>query len=284
MAPWPLVLILQAGLWGRGLPEPAPAREVESLLREGEAHHAAGAYESAREACEEALALDPGASDARGCLAHVLNDIGERAVAESESARAGGDEENGRALAEEAARSFERARDLARELQRLWPDRPEGYYWYAVSLANLTPSRPGPEKVRLAREIDAAARRAIALDPCFAPAWAALGVTTREVARIGWFVRGIARATLGGLPAASLEEAEGTLRAAAALDPTDPFSVYQLALTLEARDLSAEARGAFERALALPDREERDRRNRRDAEERLRRLRSVIALPGQSPR
>ena len=154
-----------------------------------------------------------------------------------------------------------------------------------MSLANLTPRAPGPEKVRLAREIDAAARRAIALDPCFAPAWAALGVATREVARIGWFVRGVARAALGGLPPASLEEAEGTLRAAAALDPTaDPFPLYQLALTLETRDRPAEALVAFERALALPDREERDRRNRKDAEERLRRLRSAVALPGRTSR
>lgn len=284
MTPWLLALTLQAGLWGRGVTEAAPARELEPLLREGDAHHDAGEYDSAREAYERGLALAPEAGEARERLAHLLNDVGERAVAESESAGAKADEERERALANEATRSFERARDLARELQDVWPDRPEGHYWYAASLANLTPRAPGPDKVRSAREIDAATRRAIALDPCFAPAWAALGVATREVARIGWFVRGVARAALGGLPPASLEEAEGTLRAAVALDPTDPFATYQLALTLEARDRPGDALVAFERALALPDREERDRRNRADAEARLRRLRPVTTLPGRTSR
>jgi tetratricopeptide (TPR) repeat protein len=267
-----LLLLLQA---------PVSADEgYEAWMAEGDACHATWDYEAALEAWEKALEVAPDPSAVRLRLADVLNDIGQSNEAAAAAARAEGDEDRARALAEAAEQPFERARDLAVALREAWPDRPEGPYWYAVSLANLASSRSGPEKVGLAGEIDAATRRAIALDPCFAPAWAALGVATREVARVGWLVRGLARATLGGLPPASLEDAEGTLRAAVALDPTDPFAFYQLALTLEARDETAEAVSALERALALPDREERDRRDRRDAESRLRRLRGEVSRRG----
>ena len=70
-------------------------------------------------------------------------------------------------------------------------------------------------------------------------------LTYRELSSLGGFVRGVARAALGGMPKGTLEDSEWLLRAAAA---------------------------ELERALALPDREPRDRLNRADAEARLRRL------------
>ena len=130
MTPWLLTLLLQAGLWGRALPEAAAAgaaAALQPLLREGDARHDAREYEAAREVYERAHVLDPDAGEARERLAQVLNDIGEGAVAESESARTDGDEARERARVDEAARSFERARDLARELQDAWPHRPEGH-------------------------------------------------------------------------------------------------------------------------------------------------------------
>jgi len=242
---------------------------LESLLAAGDARHDAFDLATSRDYYERALELEPTSGEAKIGLAHVLNDLAAEQLAEAEGARAAGNKGAARDLSLGAVSSLERARDLALELREAWPARPEGPYWYAASLAALMSNASGPEKVRSAREIDAAARRAIALDPCFAPAWALLGVSQREVARIGWLVRGLARATLGGLPSASLDEAEGLLRAAAALDPGDPFPLYQLGLTLEARDRPREAALAYEAARCLPDREPRDRRNRADIEARL---------------
>ena len=116
------------------------------------------------------------------------------------------------------------------------------------------------------------AKRATELDPCLAPAYAVLAITYRELSSLGGFVRGVARAALGGLPKGTLEDSEWLLRAAVALDPDDPFHHYQLALTLEKQGRPREAADQLERALALTDREARDRRNRADAALRRRRL------------
>jgi tetratricopeptide (TPR) repeat protein len=238
---------------------------AEAIAR-GDARHARFDYEGAREEYERAVALAPGDYDARVRLAHILNDVGS--------------EEPSGPPAREVL--FEAALRASEALVRDAPERAEGHYWRAASLANLMPYRSGPEKVTASREIERSARQAIDLDPCLAPAYAALAITYRELARVGGFVRALASAAMGGLPKGSLEDADGLLRAAVALDPRDPFSHYQLALTLEARGRGDEAIATLERAVDLPDREARDRRNRDDAEERLARLaRKASRRPGE---
>lgn len=228
-----------------------------AALARGDAAHAALDYGAARREYDRARALEPASVEARARLIHVLNDLGEAAAAARREAEA-------RALLEEALA-------IAEALQRDAPDRPEGHYSLAATLGNLTPHLSGPGKAGAARRIDASARRATELDPCLAPAYAVLGITYRELSSLGGFVRGIAQAALGGLPKGTLDDSEWLLQAAVALDPGDPFTRYQLALTLEKQGRLEAAAAQLERALALPDREARDRRNRADAGARLRR-------------
>ncbi|HSB62316.1 MAG TPA: hypothetical protein VLI67_11395, partial [Vicinamibacteria bacterium] len=192
-------------------PEYREALALAGALREAfDDAGAAAAY-------EDALALDPEAVEARLGLTEVLNALGEAAPAP------------------EAEPLFERALRFAEAVQALRPAEPEPHYWVAASCGNLIALRDGPEKVRLARRIEAAARRALAVDPCFAPAYAVLGITYRELSSLNWFVRGIAAGLFGGLPKGSLADAERLLGTAVALDPGDPFAGYELALTLERR-------------------------------------------------
>jgi tetratricopeptide (TPR) repeat protein len=171
----------------------APAAPgAAAALARGDAAHAAFDYAAARGEYERALALDPAGVEARSRLAHVLNDLGEAQAAVRREAEA-------RALYEEALGIAERLRSDA-------PDRPEGHYAVAATLGNLTPLLSGPGKVRAARRIDEAAKRASGLDPCLAPAYAVLGITYRELSSLGGFVRGIARAALGGLPGGTLAD------------------------------------------------------------------------------
>ena len=261
-------LVLSIGV-AMGLASPAPAAPpaaaaAEALAR-GDARHSEFDYDAARREYEQAVALEPGGYDARARLAHVLNDLGgERPAA-------------ARPLFEEALR-------LSDALVRDAPERAEGHYWRAASLANLMTFRSGPEKVKASREIEAAALRATELDPCLAPAYAALAITYRELAGVGGLVRALASAALGGLPRGSMEDAEGLLRAAVALDPRDPFARYELARTLETRGRREEAIAELERSLGLPDREARDRRNRVEATARLARLRAAGTANGAGER
>ena len=249
----PRVLALALASCFAPLPPAVPAA-VEALAR-GDAAHAAFDLEAARREYATAVALDPDGVEARARLAHALNDIGEEAP-----------EERARGL-------FEEALALAEQLQRDAPDRPEGHYAAASTRGNLMRFLSGPEKVRSARRIEEAARRASQLDPCLAPALAVLAITYRELSSLSGLVRAVARAALGGLPRGTLEDAEWMLRAATALDPRDPFNHYELALTLEEQGRPQEAASELERAMALPDREPRDRRNRADALRRIERLR-----------
>jgi tetratricopeptide (TPR) repeat protein len=235
--------------------------EAAAALARGDQAHAAFDLAAARREYDRALALEPKSVAARARHVHVLNDLGEEAAAARR--------------ASEAKALFEEALAAAESLQRDAPGRPEGHYALAVTLGNLTPFLSGPGKVGAARRIDEAAKRAAELDPCLAPAYTVLAITYRELSSLGGFVRGIAQAALGGLPKGTLDDAEWLLRAAVALDPDDPFSRHQLALTLEKQGRLEDAAAQLERALALPDREARDRRNRADAEARLRRLGTV---------
>jgi len=228
--------------------------EYRAALAEGEEREASFDDLAAAAAYRHALLLDPEAVEARIGLARALNAIGE--------AEAG----------PEAAGRFERARRLAEGLRELRPDEPDGHYWVAASLGNLVSLRDGPEKVRLAREIDAAARRALSIDPCFAPAYVVLGISYRELSGLGWFVRGIAGGLFGGLPKGGIEDAERLLRLAVDLDPDDPFARYQLALTLERRKRPREAMAQLREAIDRPPRAVRDVRLQAEAMGRLARL------------
>lgn len=241
-------------------PADPPDAPAASALARGDALHDAFDDEGARREYEQALALEPESTAARLRLAHALNDIA-------------GEGRGPKALVERALR-------LADEALATRPDLAEAHYWRAASLANLIPFRPGPEKVRLSRQLEAAAQRATELDPGLAPAYAVLGIMYRELAGVSGFVRGLANVALGGLPKGSLLDADGLLRAAVVLDPEDPFFRFQLALTLEARGLEEDAVAELERALALADRELRDRRNRAEAEARLARLRGAADIAG----
>ena len=251
---------------------PPAGTDTATAIVRGDAAHAAFDLEGARREYAHALAIEPASVEAGARLAHVTNDLGEDARARATDARRRGDEAGAERAEAEARALFEQALALAVDLQRDAPGRPEGHYALAATLGNLTPFFSGPEKVRAARRIDEAAKRATELDPCLAPAYAVLAITYRELSSLGGFVRGVARAALGGLPKGTLEDSEWLLRAAVALDPDDPFNHYQLALTLEKEGRPEEAAAQLGRALALSDREARDRRNRADAAARRRRL------------
>lgn len=246
----PLVL----ALWLAAAAPPTPCPEYLEALAEAAEHEEEFDYAGATAAYEQALALDPEAAEARRGLARTLNALGEAA---------GGPE---------AEALFGRALRFAESLAASFPDEAEGEYWVAATYGNLIERRDPSEKVRLSREIDAHARRALAIDPCFAPAYVLLGITYRELAALGWLVRGMAGGLFGGLPKGTIEDAERLLTVAVALDPDDPFARYQLALTLERQKRPREAIAQLREVVELRPRAVRDLRVQADAVGRLARI------------
>lgn len=233
----------------------SPCPEYLEALAEASQLEDAFDYGAAATAYERALSLDPEAVEARIGLVQTLNALGEAATP-----------------GPEADALFGRALRFAESLRDSRPDEPDGHYWVAATYGNLIALRDGPEKVRLSREIETNARRALAIDPCFAPAYVVLAITYRELAGLGWFVRGVASGLFGGLPKGSIEDAERLLTVAVDLDPDDPFARYQLALTLERRKQPREAIAQLRQVVELAPRSARDLRLQAEAVGRLARI------------
>jgi len=84
-------------------------------------------------------------------------------------------------------------------------------------------------------------RRAVALDPGFAPAFAFLAATLANTYSNGW----------GDKPAEALEEAEKAARQAVKLDERYPYALWSLAMTLSWKRRIDEALATGERAIAF---------------------------------
>ena len=177
----------------------------------------------------------PGSYDAAWKLARALTDAATIRTSASEQKR----------LCEEAA-------PLARAAVALDPAGAEGHTYLALALGRLALTVGGRDKVRLAREVDVEARKALALDPNEDVAHDVLGVWNREMVELPGVLRMFASMFYGRLPEASMDSALTHLRAAVALQPRAIAHLVELGTTLADERRDREAAALLERALALP--------------------------------
>jgi tetratricopeptide (TPR) repeat protein len=233
---------------------PAVADEASDFLARGDEAHRAFRYAAAAEAYEGAHRLAPERFEVLERLSHIHADLGEGATG---------------APAEVYLR---KGIGYAEELQRRFPDRADGYFWAAVLDGNLALLKGGKDKVRLSRNVERNARRAIEIDAGFAPAYVALGIYYREVAELSWVLRAFAKALFGGLPSGSREDSERMLVRAVELNPSDVRGRYQLALTYESLGRKDRAADELRRVLELPATEAHHRVLQKEARTRLAKL------------
>jgi tetratricopeptide (TPR) repeat protein len=108
-------------------------------------------------------------------------------------------------------------------------------------------------RVEAARDVQAAAERALALDPGYAWAHHVLGRWHREMVELGRIARLWVSLFYGGLPPGSLETALEHLDRAVALEPNELAHHVERGLILVDLKRPADARRALEHALTLPD-------------------------------
>ncbi len=140
----------------------------------------------------------------------------------------------------------------ARDAVRLRPSDPAGHDMLAIALGRLALFEGGKRKVELGKEVKAEADRALQLDPNDDVALDVLGVWNREMAGLGWLLRGFAELLYGKLPPASLAASISDLTRAVELRPEVITHHVELGLSLAAARRWGEAEAQFERALALP--------------------------------
>ncbi len=234
---WPVaaVIVVTAALVGAPAGGAPDSSAVAAALAAGDAAAARFDLPATLAAYRAARAAAPDSYEAAWKLARSLADAATLAPDPAERER----------LCHEAAAS-------ARDAVRLRPSAPAGHDMLAIALGRLALFEGGKRKVELGKEVKAEADRALQLDPNDDVALDVLGVWNREMASLGWLLRGFAELLYGKLPRASLAASISDLTRAVGLRPEVITHRVELGISLAAARRWGEAQAQLERALALP--------------------------------
>jgi len=146
-------------------------------------------------------------------------------------------------------RKFRKAAERALEMAHRFPTLPESHFLVAFTHGVLALQEGGSRRIEDARTAERGARRALELDPDYAPAYVVLGIGYRELARLPaplrWLVR---RLWEGEYP--TFQMAENALREALNRQSDSVFALEQMGETVEIAGRWKEARTWYQRALA----------------------------------
>lgn len=159
--------------------------------------------------------------------------------------------------APEAIEMYLKGYDYADTLVEQFPDSALGYFFRALIAGNLMERVVNKDKVKLSRIIDENARKAIQLDPSFAPSYIVLGAYYREVEMVSDFKRKMAEMMYGKVPDGSLAESRRLLEKAIELEPSNIHAHFELAKTCRELGERKTAINHFTRALQLPAKDHR---------------------------
>lgn len=208
---------------------------------------------------ENAYQLSPNDFDVLSKLANAYNDYGED-LKDSNS--------------DGAETYFKDAIKYAEILKNKYPTRAESYFLAASAYGNLALYKGGRDKVRLARNLEKYAKKAIEIDPTFAPAYVILGIYYRETATLNVIEKTFASAFLGGLPKGSLNDSRRVLLKAEELSPQSIYPHFELAQTYEKLNEEDQAIAEYSKVLELPLSDHQDKMKKQQAEKRLRNLKN----------
>jgi tetratricopeptide (TPR) repeat protein len=206
---------------------------------------------------EKAYQLSPNGFDVLSKLANAYNDYGED-LKDSNS--------------DGAETYFKDAIKYAEILKNKYPKRAESYFLVASAYGNFALFKGGRDKVRLARNLEKYAKKAIEIDPNFAPAYVILGIYYRETATLNLIEKTFATAFLGGLPKGSLDDSTRALLKAEELSPQSIFPHFELAETYEKLNKEDKAILEYRKVLELPLSDHQDKIKKQEADKRIRKL------------
>ena len=203
---------------------------------------------------EKAYQLSPNGFDVLSKLANAYNDYGED-LKDSNS--------------DGAETYFEDAIKYAEILKNKFPARAESYFLVASAYGNLALYKGGRDKVRLARNLEKYAKKAIEIDPTFAPAYVVLGIYYRETATLNVVEKTFATAFLGGIPVGSLNDSIRVLLKAEELSPNSIYPHFELAETYEKLNDEDKAIVEYRKVLELPVSDHQDNMKKQKADNRI---------------
>jgi tetratricopeptide (TPR) repeat protein len=210
------------------------AGSVAGLLAQADAARDAGRLEAQLDAARLAFAQAPEDAEVLVHMARAHVDLGNATQGEAR------------------ARHYEDAAGFAHRAADLAPNYARAHLWVAISVGKLALTKGGRAKLAFGREIRREAERALEIDPDEADALLVLARWHYSVATLSWWERAAA-AAFGGLPPASLDEAERLLERAISLEPAESIRHrLMLARVQIAAGRPEAARRELETLLELP--------------------------------
>lgn len=170
---------------------------------------------------------------------------------------------------ESAEAGFEHAVKYAEQTRRHHPDRARTFVNLASAYGNTALFRGGRAKVRIGRQVEQFCEEALRFDSTNVIALTILGVFHRELSKLSWIERLVARTLYGGLPKGSIEESVEFLQKAIEVDSTALFPNYSLAVTYSRMKNADAALVQFEKVLRLHAGNSEEARYQVDAAARL---------------
>ena len=192
----------------------------------------------------KAYELDPESFEVLMKLTRACNDVGEDLKEEG---------------SKEAERYFIDAFQYSEKMRELFPEKAETYFYLAATRGNLALFKGGKDKVKLGRYVESYAKKAIEINPDYAPAYVALGVFYREVANLNWFLKKFANAFFGGLPEGTNEDFLKALIKAEKYLPESVYVQFELGKTFKEIGNKEKMEYRFNKALKLPNTDHRDK-------------------------
>jgi tetratricopeptide (TPR) repeat protein len=228
-----------------------PADRLEKSIARGDSLYALFENEAALRAYERGLVADSTHFGLLYRLSRTANDFGQDLLATDRR--------------QEADHVMGKATSYAEMMQRHHPDRPETWFQMAATWGNRAIFMGGKDKVRMGRNVEAYANRALELDPDYAYALLALGIFYRELGSLNWIQQTFANTFFGGLPEGGNEKAIRFLSRALEEDPTLVMTHFELAETYRAEGNDELATYHYGRVLDLTPINTEELRQQRDA-------------------
>ena len=206
---------------------PSPFQEIDELLFEGE-------NRQAWEALEKLSSESSGDDEVQWRMARTQYEIGRLSDSDAE-----------------ALMHFQEAEKYSRAAMSTAPDKSEGYKWLAISLGAQSKLIDTKSQVEHSREIKENIEKAITLAPDDDISYLVLSRWHYKMAGLGFFARIFVKLIYGGVPEASLKQAEKLL--IKAIDLHDRITHrYNLAKVYNRMDRQEEAIAQLQLALLIP--------------------------------
>jgi tetratricopeptide (TPR) repeat protein len=216
------------------VPAENPDRFGSHIVR-GDAYYCSFDNANALAEYQQAYKLAPDSLSALIRLAHIFSDMGRLKFGVDESSQT----------------YYAKAVEYAVTMTRLYPDRPESHFWLALGRGSLIPFVGVSDKIRIGKEVQDEAKKAIKLDSTFSHAYVVLAIFQREGAKLSWLEKTFVRIVFGYAFSGTLEESERYLRVALSLDRRNTYAMFEMYLTYTAMGKTDQAMAALRTLCAI---------------------------------